>query len=169
MITMHLNKSLTEEQRARWVKLLLEAADEVDLPTDTPFRQAFTAYLEWGTRLALAFSQPGAKPPLDLPVPIWDWHTTSLPLARTPVSPSLMQGPASGEQLGFEQDIKPLFRTRDRQSMRWAFDLWSYQDVSAHADALLQRLLGGTMPCDGAWTSAQVELFRRWIEAGKQP
>ena len=53
--------------------------------------------------------------------------------------------------------------------MSFAFDLSSYQDVSAHADAILQRLLGGTMPCDGAWPPAQVELFRRWIEAGKQP
>jgi pimeloyl-ACP methyl ester carboxylesterase len=80
----------------------------------------------------------------------------------------LIETAAQG-QVGYEQDIKPLFRPRDRQSMRFAFDLWSYQDVSAHADAILQRLLGGTMPCDGAWPSAQVELFRRWIEAGKQP
>src|SRR5690348_12587418 len=80
----------------------------------------------------------------------------------------LIETAAQGH-VGYAQDIKPLFRPRDRQSMRFAFDLWSYEDVSAHADAILQRLLGGTMPCDGAWPSAQVELFRRWIEAGKQP
>jgi pimeloyl-ACP methyl ester carboxylesterase len=71
--------------------------------------------------------------------------------------------------MGFEQDIKPLFRPKDRDSMSFAFDLWSYQEVSANADAILQRLVGRTMPCDGAWPHAQVELFRRWIEAGKQP
>ena len=80
----------------------------------------------------------------------------------------LIEKAAQGH-VSFEQDIKPLFRPKDRQSMSFAFDLSSYQDVSAHADAILQRLLGGTMPCDGAWPPAQVELFRRWIEAGKQP
>ena len=80
----------------------------------------------------------------------------------------LIEKAAQGH-VSFEQDIKPLFRPKDRQSMSFAFDLSSHQDVSAHADAILQRLLGGTMPCDGAWPPAQVELFRRWIEAGKQP
>jgi hypothetical protein len=42
----------------------------------------------------------------------------------------------------FEQDIKPLFRERerDRDSMRFSFDLWSLDDVSTHADAILHRL-----------------------------
>jgi hypothetical protein len=29
------------------------------------------------------------------------------------------------EPMGFEQDIKPLFREDDRNAMRFAFDLWS--------------------------------------------
>jgi ferritin-like protein len=76
---------------------------------------------------------------------------------------------ASGpdEPVGFEQDIKPLFRERDRDSMKFAFDLWSEQDVSTHADAILARLEAGTMPCDGAWPDEQVAVFRRWIDAGK--
>jgi hypothetical protein len=69
--------------------------------------------------------------------------------------------------VSFETDVKPLFRERDRESMRRAFDLWSYEDVSRHADAILTRLAEGTMPCDGAWPQAQVELFRRWAESGK--
>ena len=31
---------------------------------------------------------------------------------------------------------KPLFRQCDRQSMQFAFDLWSYADVNKHAAAL---------------------------------
>jgi hypothetical protein len=69
--------------------------------------------------------------------------------------------------MGFEQDIKPLFRERDRDSMRRSFDLWSLEDVSAHADAILRRLDAGTMPCDGAWPAERVAVFRRWIVAGK--
>jgi hypothetical protein len=68
---------------------------------------------------------------------------------------------------GFETDIKPMFRERDRESMERAFDLWSYDDVSQHADAILARLQEGTMPCDGAWPQAQVDLLQRWAEGGK--
>ena len=68
---------------------------------------------------------------------------------------------------GFEADIKPLFRERDRRAMQSHFDLWSYEDVSRHADAILSRLRDGTMPCDGAWPAAQVDLFQRWVESGK--
>ena len=53
--------------------------------------------------------------------------------------------------------------------MQSHFDLWSYDDVSEHAGAILMRLRDGTMPCDGAWPSAQVDLFERWVEGGKQP
>jgi len=39
--------------------------------------------------------------------------------------------------------------------------------VRSHADAILGRLEQGTMPCDGGWSSDKVELFSRWIDAGK--
>ena len=67
----------------------------------------------------------------------------------------------------FDADVKPLFRERDRDSMRFAFDLWSFDDVSTHADAILGRIEAGTMPCDGAWPAEQVAVLRRWIDAGK--
>ena len=51
--------------------------------------------------------------------------------------------------------------------MEFAFDLWSHDDVSEHADAILGRLRAGTMPCYAAWPPAQVDLFRRWVESGK--
>jgi hypothetical protein len=69
--------------------------------------------------------------------------------------------------MSFETDIKPLFREGDRRTMRFAFDLWSHDDVSENADAILDRLERGDMPCDRAWPEQQVDLFRRWIESGK--
>lgn len=66
---------------------------------------------------------------------------------------------------GFARDIRPLFRETDRESMQFAFDLWSYDDVRTHAQDILERLTDGSMPCDGEWSEDQVALFRRWIEA----
>ena len=50
--------------------------------------------------------------------------------------------------------------------MTFAFDLWAYDDVRAHADSILGRLRNGSMPCDGAWPDEQIALFERWIESG---
>ena len=75
--------------------------------------------------------------------------------------------PDANEPVSFETDVKPLFRERDRESMLAAFDLWSYDDVVQHADAILDQVQAGTMPCDSAWPKAQVDLFRRWAEGGK--
>ena len=69
----------------------------------------------------------------------------------------------------FAGDIRPLFREGDREAMQSMFDLWSYEDVSAHADAILERLQDGSMPCDGAWSGDKVESFRGWVDSGKQP
>ena len=77
-----------------------------------------------------------------------------------------MDPPADNEQLSFATDIKRLFREHDRQSMAKAFDLWSVDDVRAHASAILTRLADGSMPCDGAWPAEQVQVFRRWVESG---
>jgi hypothetical protein len=74
---------------------------------------------------------------------------------------------ADDEPLSFDTDIKPLFRERDQRSMRFAFDLWSPDDVRQNADAILARLREGSMPCDGRWPGAQIELFQRWTESGK--
>jgi hypothetical protein len=71
-----------------------------------------------------------------------------------------------GESVGYEADVKPLFREGDRSSMLFAFDLWSYDDVREHAAAILERLEDGSMPCDGAWPAERVEVFRSWLEQG---
>jgi hemoglobin len=74
MVAKHLGKALTEQQRRRWVELMLDAADRAALPDDPEFRSAFVAYIEWGTRLALRNSQPGVKVPAqNPPVPRWGW------------------------------------------------------------------------------------------------
>ena len=70
---------------------------------------------------------------------------------------------------GFDHDVRPLFREKDRDSMLRAFDLWSYSDVHTHQDAILQRLRDGTMPCDGAWPPEHVTLFQAWIDGGSAP
>jgi hemoglobin len=73
MVSRHLGKAIREDQRRRWVALIQDAADEVRLPSDPEFRSAFVAYLEWGSRLAVANSAPGADPPREAPVPHWGW------------------------------------------------------------------------------------------------
>jgi ferritin-like protein len=93
-----------------------------------------------------------------------DWGATSRFATGGGVAPAI---PTTDEPMRFEDDIKPLFRERDRDSMRFAFDLWSADDVSTHADAILARLEAGTMPCDGAWPAERVAVFRQWIDAGK--
>ncbi|WP_030929837.1 group II truncated hemoglobin [Streptomyces sp. NRRL S-646] len=75
MVAKHFGKHITEPQRRRWVNLIEDAADEAGLPTDAEFRSAFVAYVEWGTRLAVYFSSPDAKPPAEQPVPRWTWGT----------------------------------------------------------------------------------------------
>jgi hemoglobin len=74
MVKNHLNLGISEPQRSCWCQLMLRAADEVGLPTDPEFRSAFVAYVEWGTRMALMYSQPDQQPPSDSsPMPTWGW------------------------------------------------------------------------------------------------
>ena len=75
---------------------------------------------------------------------------------------------AATESISFAQDIKPLFREGDRESMMSAFDLWSYDDVAGRSDAILARLQDGSMPCDGAWPAERIVLFQSWVDAGKR-
>lgn len=73
---------------------------------------------------------------------------------------------AADGDVSFEKDIKPMFRPQDQESMAWAFDLASYDDVKEHATAILDRLRDGSMPCDGEWSEDHVGRFRRWTETG---
>jgi len=73
------------------------------------------------------------------------------------------------EQLSFAGDIRPLFRDRDIQSMKFAFDLGSYEDVRTHADAIYGMLASGQMPCDGAWPESDVQRSKSWLDEGALP
>jgi hypothetical protein len=110
-----------------------------------------------------------------MPVPRWWWVCDAYPWSRSHAKPDAVpeanppELPDADQPLSYEAHIKQLFRERDRDSMRFAFDLWSHHDVSAHADAILARLKAGTMPCDGAWSPDRVAVFERWVSAGSPP
>ena len=84
MIHQHLNRHLSQEQRRRWVSLLLETADELGLPDDPEFRSALVGYLEWGSRLAVINSQPGASAEENAPMPKWGWGEVKGPYQSGP-------------------------------------------------------------------------------------
>ncbi len=73
MIRQHLNRHLSQEQRRHWVGLLLVTADELKMPDDPEFRSALVGYLEWGSRLAVINSQPGATADENAAMPRWGW------------------------------------------------------------------------------------------------
>lgn len=80
MIAHHIGKMLNEEKRQRWVKLLLQTADEVGLKSDPEFRSAFVGYIEWGTRIAVINSQLSENPVTETePMPVWGWGETGGP------------------------------------------------------------------------------------------
>lgn len=172
MLSQHIGKRLTLAQRDRWATLIAQAADDALVPNDADFRAAFVAYVEWGTRLAVENSQTESKPPLNMPMPRWWWVCDATPWARVSALAETVEDdpvvlPADGEPVSFAEHIKTLFRQRDRSSMKFAFDLWSYEDVCTHGEEILRRVSNGTMPCDGAWPQEKVDVLRRWLEAGK--
>lgn len=74
MIAKHTGRHLTNEQRKRWIALLLDTADELKLPDDPEFRSALVGYLEWGSRLAVMNSASDHHAiDSDAPMPKWGW------------------------------------------------------------------------------------------------
>jgi hypothetical protein len=69
----------------------------------------------------------------------------------------------------FATDIRPLFRDKDVDRMRFAFDLRELVDVKQNAEAIVGRLSEGSMPCDDAWPAERVALFRQWMDDGYPP
>ncbi len=50
------------------------SSTDAGLPADPEFRAAIIGYLEWGSRLAMHNSRPGATDLVeDAPVPRWGW------------------------------------------------------------------------------------------------
>jgi hemoglobin len=73
MLAKHRGLAIDDAQRLRFVTLLSRAADDAGLPADPELRAALMGYAEWGTRLAMANSAPGAEPAPHAPVPRWGW------------------------------------------------------------------------------------------------
>jgi hemoglobin len=69
----HVNRHLTEAQRRRWIGLMLDTYTDLGLPADPEFASALVGYLEWGTRIAVINSQPGATVSESAPMPKWGW------------------------------------------------------------------------------------------------
>lgn len=78
---------------------------------------------------------------------------------------------ASGDGVSYATGIMELFRPRDVLAMERisGWNLHNYEDVVEHADTILARLSDQTMPCDGSWPKADIDLFAQWIEDGKKP
>jgi CDGSH-type Zn-finger protein len=156
------------DQQARWVDLAGRAASEVKLPADAPFRAGLNGFLTFYA------SGPLAAPADDAKLPAWGWtaagppDTTAQPDAgdQDQDQDQAVTLPGPDEPVSFGRHVKPMFRSKDRQSMLFAFDLWSYDDVRTHAGDVLERVASGSMPCDGAWLPDWVQVFRRWTESG---
>ncbi|MFJ5142255.1 group II truncated hemoglobin [Streptomyces sp. NPDC088707] len=73
MVSRHRGRAIKPEQRARWVELMLTAMDEVGLPEDAEFRSAFVGYIEFGSRRAMANSQPDVGPTRRTTIKKWGW------------------------------------------------------------------------------------------------
>ena len=73
MLAKHRGLAITAEQRLRFVTLLSAAADTAGLPDDPEARAALMGYAEWGTRLAVENSAPGAEPVAARTGPAWGW------------------------------------------------------------------------------------------------
>src|ERR1700730_9241543 len=116
MISQHVGKNISEEQRARWVQMLCQSADDAKLPEDPEFRAAFVAYLEWGSRIGKENSQQNSSPPPNMPVPRWWWVCEARPGTRASAMaskeevPTSITAPGPNELVSFAQHIKPLFR-----------------------------------------------------------
>jgi hypothetical protein len=72
----------------------------------------------------------------------------------------------------YAQDIRPLFRDRDVACMapkgvKLADPAW--MTVAANAQRVFDVLNAGLMPPDGKWPDANIELFKSWMDGGRQP
>lgn len=73
--------------------------------------------------------------------------------------------------LGFQNDIRPMFREFDVNTMKdvSGFDLSDYEDVRDHAEGIYRTVSEGSMPCDEPWSDEKVATFKQWMDEGMQP
>ncbi len=68
----------------------------------------------------------------------------------------------------FELHILPMIRATDREHMRFAFDMWDYDQLVQHAEVFADRAAVDMPPVHsgGPWPDEWVQLFRRWMATG---
>lgn len=75
LINVHKGLHITEDQRARFVQLYMDALDAAEMPKDPDFRAAVREHVEFGSRVAMQNSH--AERDADLhplrEVPRWTW------------------------------------------------------------------------------------------------
>lgn len=90
---------------------------------------------------------------------------------RAAAAAAVIHAPDTAANPSFATDIKPLFRKKDVSIMKavtgWSLDV--YAEVKPNAAKVLDRLRDGSMPCDGAWPVADIDLFQKWTQTGMQP
>jgi hemoglobin len=77
IIDVHRHLQITEEQRRRFMRLYMAAADTAGLPADTPFREALRSHVEFGTEVAMRNSHARTDHELHplREVPRWQWNS----------------------------------------------------------------------------------------------
>jgi hemoglobin len=74
MVRHHVGRGIEERHRARFVEVTMGALDAAGLPDDERFRGRVREYLDWGSRIALEYQDPGKPLPHGEPVPRWGWE-----------------------------------------------------------------------------------------------
>ena len=75
LIAVHRHLRISEEQRQRFVRLYMEALDELDLPGDEEFREAIRSHVDFGSKVAMQNSHAESDDQLHplREVPRWTW------------------------------------------------------------------------------------------------
>ena len=79
MLDHHVGLAITDEQRARFVEVTMEAADAAGLPDEPRFRERLRSYIAWGAGIAQRNSQLGYEPDRAASVPTWGWGSDGPP------------------------------------------------------------------------------------------
>ncbi|MEU4193700.1 group II truncated hemoglobin [Kribbella sp. NPDC026611] len=75
IVATHRGLGIAEAQRARFVELMIAAADKAGLPTDERFRAAWDSHAEFGSQVAMQNSNARSDQELHplREMPLWTW------------------------------------------------------------------------------------------------
>ena len=96
-----------------------------------------------------------------LPVRAMDWGLASrtlwVPASAGPARACRRPGPWA--IAGWLQQFPTLGLSVSHLTIR----IEDYGDVANHADAILERLRNGSMPCDARWSADKVQASQQWV------